>query len=237
MEPSASYEEVEIPLPEPIHGLDHLSGVLGVPEWWPTGERIAVVFAHGGGSDLADPLLVSLANALTERSYLTLRFNFPFAEAGKRTTADSPEQLERAYKAALNILGRDPTALPARLIVGGMGLGARVAAGLVADRLEADGLFLLGFPLHPQGKPEKSDPEVLYRATAPTLFVQGTRDRRCEPNALRAALRRVGAPMELYDVEKADSAFRVPRRSGRTNEEVQAEVLGVLSNWIARRLR
>lgn len=236
MEPSATYEDVEIPLPEPIHGLDRLHGVLGIPEWWPTGERIAIVFAHSGTTDHTDPLIASLATRLTERSYLTLRFNFPFAEAGKRSASDSPAILERAYRAALNMLGRDPTALPARLIVGGLGLGGRVAAGLVADRLQADGLFLLGFPLHPQGKPEKSDPDVLFRATAPMLFVQGTRDRRCERDALRTALRRVGAPIELYDVEDADHNFRVPRRSGRTNEEVQTEVFGVLASWIARRL-
>ena len=237
MEPSATFEELEIPLPEPIHGLDHVSGVLGIPEWWPTGERIAVVFAHGSGSSHEDSLISALCNALTERSYLTLRFNFPFAEAGKRATSDSPAVLERGFRAALNVLGRDPTALPARLIVGGMGLGGRVAAGLVADRLQADGLFLLGFPLHPQDKPEKSDPEVLFRATAPTLFVQGTRDRRCDAGALRRALRRVGAPIELYDVEEADSNFHVPRKSGRTDEQVQVEVFGVLSNWIARRTR
>ena len=74
-----------------------------------------------------------------------------------RATADSPAILERGYRAALNVLGRDPTALPAQLVVGGMGLGGRVAAGLVADRLQADGLFVLGFPLHPQDKPEKSE--------------------------------------------------------------------------------
>ena len=236
MEPRATYEEVEIPLPEPIHGLDHLSGVLGIPEWWPTGERIAVVFGHGSTSDYQDPLIAAVTDRLAARGYLTLRFNFPFAEAGKRSSADSPANLERGFRAALNLLGRDPTALPARLIVGGVGLGGRVAAGLVADRLQADGLFLLGFPLHPQSKPDKSDPEVLFRATAPMLFVQGTRDRRCDGQALRAALRRVGAPIELYDVEEADSNFRVPRRSGRTDEEIHAEVFRVLGGWIERRL-
>lgn len=236
MEPSATYEAVEIRLPEPIHGLDHVSGVLGIPEWWPTGERVAVVLAHASGSNHEDPLLASLATSLTERGYLTLRFNFPFAEAGKRSSSDTPAHLERGFRAALNILGRDPTARPARLIVGGIGLGGRVAAGMVADRLQADGLFLLGFPLHPQDKPDKSDPEVLFRATAPTLFVQGTRDRRCEPKALRNALRRVGAPMELYDVQDADSNFHVTRKSTRTDEEIQREVFGVLAGWIERRL-
>jgi len=237
MEPSATFEELEIPLPEPVHGLDHVSGVLGIPEWWPTGERIAVVFAHAGASDHEDPLISAVCRGLTERSFLTLRFNFPFAEAGKRAASDSAAVLERGYRAALNVLGRDPTALPARLVVGGMGLGGRVAAGLVADRLQADGLFLLGFPLHPQDKPEKSDPDVLFKTTVPSLFVQGTRDRRCTSGALRQALRRVGTPIELYDVEEADSVFHVPRKSGRTDEEVHGEVFGVLSNWIARRTR
>lgn len=236
MEPTAQFEELDIPLAEPVHGCSTVKGVLGIPEWWPTGDRVAVVFAHGGPSDLDDPLIVVLSRTLTERGYLTLRFNFPFAEAGKRSSSDSPEVLERGYRAALNALGRDPTALPARLFVGGVGIGSRVAAGLVADRLHADGLFLLGFPLHPQDKPEKSDPDILFRSTTPMLFVQGTRDRRCQGGALRDALRRVGAPIEIYDVADADSAFHVPKKSGRTDEQVQAEVLGVVSGWLARRL-
>jgi predicted alpha/beta-hydrolase family hydrolase len=236
MEPSTQFEQIRIPLSEPIHGRDSLSGVLGIPEWWTTGERIAVAIAHGGPSNFEDPLIIALADALTEKGYLTLRFNFPFAEAGKRCIADSPESLLRGFSAALNALGRDPTALPASLFVGGVGLGGRVAAGLVANRLHAKGLFLLGFPLHPQDKPEKSDPDVLFRSTTPMLFIQGSRDRRCNGTALRNALRRVGAPVELYDVEEADSAFHVPKKSGRTNEQVQAETFRVLSTWLARRL-
>jgi uncharacterized protein len=236
MEPTAQFEELDIPLAEPIHGRESVRGVLGIPEWWPTGERVAVVIAHGSSSSYEDPLVATLATGLAERSYLTLRFNFPFAEAGKRSSSDSPIHLERGFKAALNALGRDPTALPARLVVGGVGLGGRVAAGLVANRLRADGLFLLGYPLHPQDKPGQSDPEILYRATAPMLFVQGTRDRRCDGKALRSALRRVGAPIELHDVEEADSSFHVPKKSGRSNEDVQTEVFSVLANWIARRL-
>jgi predicted alpha/beta-hydrolase family hydrolase len=237
MESKALLEEIMIPLTEPIHGRTELHGVLGIPEWWPTGERVAVVIAHGGPSNFEDPLISTLTEKLTERDYLTLRFNFPFAEAGKRSSADSPEMLSRGFRAALNMLGRDPTALPARLFVGGVGLGGRVAAGLVADLLHADGLFLLGFPLHPQDKPEQSDPDVLFRTTAPMLFIQGTRDRRCNGAALRNCLRRVGAPVELYDVEDADSAFHVPKKSGRTDEQIQAETYDVLSTWLARRLR
>ena len=237
MESSAQFQEIEVQLPEPVHGLWHVRGVLGVPEWWPTGERVAVVFAHGCGSDLDDPLIVALTRALTARSFLTLRFNFPFAEAEMRSSADSALALERSFRAALNALGRDPAALPARLFLGGIGIGAKAAAGLVADPVHADGLFMLGFPLHPQDKPAQADPEALFRSTSPMLFIQGERDRRCEGAALRKALRRVGAPMELYDVAEADGSFRVPRRSPRTQDEIQAEVFSVLINWMMRKLR
>ncbi|HPG24443.1 MAG TPA: hypothetical protein PLW10_02335 [Myxococcota bacterium] len=236
MQPRANFEDVQIPLPEPVHGIGSVRGVLGVPEWWPTGERIAVVFGHSSVGSFEDPLVAALASGLAERGYLTLRFNFPFAEAGKRAASDPPLVLERAYRAAIAVLGRDPTALPARLVLGGVGLGARVAAGLVADRVHADGLFLLGFPLHPQDKPDKADPEVLFKATSPMLFVQGTRDRRCDGEALRTALRRVGAPIELYDVEEADANFHVPKRSARDEAQIHSEVFSVLSAWIARRL-
>ncbi len=236
-ESKVQLEELMIPLAAPIHGRSEVHGVLGIPEWWPTGGRVAVVLAHGGTGDYEDPLLAMLSKKLTGLDYLTVRFNFPFAEARKRSSADSTENLERGFRAALNALDRDPTALPAKLFVGGIGLGGRVAAGLVADRLHADGLFLLGFPLHPQDKPEQSDPNVLFRTTAPMLFVQGTRDRRCNGVALRASLRRVGAPIELYDVDEADSAFRIPKKSGRSTEQIHAEVYNVLSTWLSRQLR
>lgn len=236
MESSSQFEEVEIPLAEPIHGLTQVRGVLGIPEWWPTGERTAVLLAHGANSHHADPMLERIAERLTENNLMTLRFNFGFAEAGKRSSGDSPAQLERAFRAALSFLGRDPEARPMRLLVGGVGLGARVAAGLMADRLHADGLFLLGFPLHTRGKPAESDADVLFRVTAPMLFLQGTRDRRCDATALRDALRRVGAPFELYDVAEADSSFGLAKKSSRIQEEVHDEVYHVLSHWIARRL-
>ena len=236
MDPSPQFEKVSISLSEPIHGQNDLSGVLGIPEWWPTGERVAVLLAHSANSNHEDLLLERIANGLTENNLMTLRFNFGFAEAGKRSTSDSPAQLDRAFRAALNLLGRDPTARPMRLLVGGIGLGARVAAGLMADRLHADGLFLMGFPLHARGKPAESDADVLFRVTAPTLFLQGNRDRRCDAAALRNALRRVGAPFELHDVAEADSSFGVSKNSARTEEEVHTEVYHVLSRWIARRL-
>jgi predicted alpha/beta-hydrolase family hydrolase len=126
----------------------------------------------------------------------------------------------------------DPMAVPAHLFIGGIGLGAQVAAELAGTRVRIDGLLLLGFPLHPQGKPEKAQPEMLYRVVAPMLFAQGTRDRHCDIDVLRRTLSRVGAPTSLFNAEEADHRFKVLKKSHRTAEEVQLELLNTVEAWI-----
>lgn len=233
MEPSARYEDVKIPLAEPVHGLDAVSGVLGMPEWWPTGARAGVVLAHGSTGSYQDPLLVELHRALSERKYLTLRFNFPFAEAQKKRP-DPPHVLDRTMRSAIALLGRDPTAAPAHVFLAGKGLGSRVAADLAASGPRVDGVVLLGYPLHAPGATEPSKVEHLFRIVSPLLFVQGTRDKRCDLSALRRTLTRVGTPTALHVVQEADQSFHVPKKSGRTDAEVVEEVLAVMDTWMHR---
>ncbi len=111
VEPSARFEEIKIPLHESVRGVTEVSAVLGVPQWWPTGQRVGVVFAHGLGRDMSDPVLEFLQNALTERRCLTLRFNFPFGETGKKRP-DPPEVLQRTFRAAIATMSQDPNAAP-----------------------------------------------------------------------------------------------------------------------------
>jgi len=231
VETSARLEELRIPLPEPVHGLQHVSAVLGIPRWWPTGARVGVVWAHDAGSSLADPLLAHLQAQLTERRCLTLRFNFPFAEAGTRRP-DPQQTLRRVMRSAIAALGRDPSAAPGKLFVGGMGLGALAAADLSAARVRVDGLCFLGFPLHPPDRPALANTEPLSRVVAPMLFVQGARDRRCDLATLKQRLSHVGAPTALHVCPEADHRFRVLKKSGRSDAEVRDEVLAVVETWI-----
>jgi hypothetical protein len=231
VEPSARFEEVKIPLSEPALGVEEVSGVLGVPRWWPTGARVGVVLAHDASGSMADPLVEQLHRDLTELRYLALRFNFPFAEAERRRP-DPVRVLRRAYRAAMGALGRDPGAAPAHVFLGGVGLGAQVACDLAGSRVRADGLVILAYPLHPVGKPEKVHADQLYRVVCPMLFVQGTRDRRCDLDALRRTLLRVGAPTTLHICEEADHRFHVPKKSARAPEDVQRELLATLDGWI-----
>ena len=231
VEPASRYEQIKIPLSETIHGVDAVSAVLGIPRWWPTGSRVGVVLAHGAGSDMSSEPIESLHRSLTERRYFCLRFNFPFAEAGKRKP-DALPVLRRTMRAALGALGRDPTASPAHLFLGGIGLGGQVAADLAAARVRVDGLFLMAYPLHPAGKPEELQPEQLFRIVSPALFVEGDRDPTCDIETLRQTLVRVGAPTVLRVIQEADRQFKVLKKSGRTQPEVLEQMANALDEWI-----
>jgi predicted alpha/beta-hydrolase family hydrolase len=231
VEPSSRLQEVQIPLDEPVGDVAAVSGLLGVPEWWPTGSRIGVVIGHGSGRDLDDPLITAVQRGLTERKVLALRFNFPFAQA-RKPRPDPLPVLERAFRHAVAVLARDPSAAPAHLFIGGMGIGAQAAVQCAAARMRVDGVFALGYPLHSRDQPDKNvRADALFRIVAPILFVQGTRDRNCDLDALRRTLTRVGAPKTLHVIDEADGALAVPRRSGRPAESVHAEVLEAIDVW------
>ena len=68
----------------------------------------------------------------------------------------------------------------------------------------------------------------------PALFLQGTRDALCDLDLLRAALELYGGAHELHVVDGADHGFDVLARSGRTADEVRAELARVVLDWVER---
>lgn len=227
MEATVKLESLQIPVTPELS----VSGAVGIPQWWPTGRRVGVVLAHDSSGSFEDELVVRVHHALAERGFLTLRFNFPYAQQGRRRPDGAPA-LERAYRAATASLLRDPQNAPARLVLGGVGLGGRVAAQIVAQGLKADGLLFLSYPLHPAGKPARQRADALFRIICPMLFVQGTRDPTCRLDRLRLLLRRIGATTYLHVVEDGDHGFRLTKRNTRPAEEVEQEVVGAVDTFI-----
>ena len=158
-------------------------------------------------------------------------FNLPFAEAQKRRPDEMPV-LRRAMRSAVGALGRDPTAAPGHLFLGGHGLGGQVAADLASARVRVDGLFLMAYPLHPANRPEQLQPEQLFRIVSPALFLQGDRDNTCDVETLRQTLVRVGAPTSLQVIAAADRHFKVLKKSGRKQDEVYVQLCDLLDDWI-----
>ncbi|MBW2384046.1 MAG: hypothetical protein JRG92_10445 [Deltaproteobacteria bacterium] len=237
MQQAAKFEEITIGLPEPLGGVDSISAVVGIPEWWPTGSRVAVAIAHDADADLNDPLIECMQRDLAARKLLSIRFNFPFAESGAPADENDSETLDLAYRAALSILGRDAAAAPSHLFLGGMGIGGRVAAGLSTARVETDGVFLLGYPLHAPDQPDKPEAEHLYRVIPPMLFVQGDADPRCDLPTLRRCLSRVGTQTTLRIVESADHGLLAPGKSESEDLAARHAVSGVVASWIEKILQ
>src|SRR4029450_13143518 len=100
VEPTARFEQVRIPLREPVHGLEAVAGILGIPEGWPAGARVGAALRPG--SQKEDPLLEFLQQQLTERKFLTLRFQLPFVEAEKKRPDPAPVLLN-TYRSAVTL--------------------------------------------------------------------------------------------------------------------------------------
>jgi predicted alpha/beta-hydrolase family hydrolase len=195
--------------------------------------RTACLLAHGAGADMESPFLDRLGARLGRR-HPTVRFNFLYKELGRRAPDPAP-RLEATYRAVVAAV-EARRGLPARrLVAGGKSMGGRIASHLAAAGQPLAGLVFLGYPLHPAGRPERLRDAHLPRITCPMLFVQGTRDRLCDLDRLVRVLPRLAAPHTLHVIEGADHAFRVPKRSGRTVEEVVDEIAGVVAGWVTAR--
>ena len=193
----------------------------------------AVVLAHGAGNDMHSPFLSAIHLGLAERGLLSVKFNFPYAEQGRRAPDRMP-RLEAAWQGVLAAVRGDPELAPGRLFLGGKSMGGRVASHLAAAGADCDGLLFLGYPLHPAGKPERLRDGHLADIGCPMLFVEGTRDPLCRLELLRPVLARLGARARLHLIEGGDHSFRVLERSGRTDEEALSEAVEIVREWLER---
>lgn len=193
----------------------------------------AVLLAHGAGADMHSANLAAFADALAVAKIPVLRFNFPYVTAGRKSP-DRAAVLDAAVREAHAELMRR-TKLPAdRLVLGGRSMGGRYASMLAADpAIGALGLLLLGYPLHPPGKPDQPRVEHFPQLRMPVLFVSGTRDAFGTPAELRAAARAITGPVTWHWIESADHSFRPSKRAtGRTIADVLPEAATAAVDWV-----
>lgn len=144
----------------------------------PVGARHTVLLAHGAGAPMDSASMTANAQALANSGLRVARFEFDYMAGRRKTAGRKPppraERLIPEYITAVNAL-----AATGPLIIGGKSMGGRVAS-MIADDLYASGkivgLLCLGYPFHPQGKPDQLRIGHLTMMETPTLIVQGTRD-------------------------------------------------------------
>jgi len=200
----------------------------------PAGAKACYVFAHGAGADMNHAFMASIAQGLAERGIASLRFNFPFMEQGSKRP-DSPTVAHAAIRAAVAEAARHMPGVP--LFAGGKSYGGRMSTqAQAAEPLPGvKGLVLLGFPLHPAGKPSTERAAHLAGVKLPMLFLQGTRDGLADLDLITQTTEKLGNKASLHIVEGADHAFHVLVRSGRTDAQVREELCDTMAAWMAKR--
>lgn len=224
--PKAESNPVTIAVPEK----GTVSGLLDMPK----SARAIYVLAHGAGAGMTHPFLAKFAALMSERGIATLRYQFPYMEAGSKRP-DSPKVAEAAVHAAVAEATRLALKLPA--FAGGKSFGSRMSSGAEAHGpMGIKGLAFLGFPLHPPGAPATTRGDHLADVKVPMLFLQGTNDEFAELDLLKPLVKGLGKRATLHLVEEANHSFRVPAKTGRKEADVMAELADTLSAWIDRQI-
>ena len=205
-----------------------------------------LVLAHGAGAGQTSEFMAGFATGLASRGLDVVTFNFPFTERGKRLPDPQPV-LEACYRAVLAHLAADPEGRARPLFIGGKSLGGRMASHVAAARDVGDaaidawwdrlrGLVLIGYPLHPPGKPQQVRVSHLPHIIHPMLVVQGARDAFGTPSELRLFFDVLPAASEIYTVEQGNHSLEVPKRSGLSQAEAFGAAQDRIVAWVTERL-
>jgi uncharacterized protein len=195
-----------------------------------------LVLAHGAGADQRHRVLKTLASGIAARGVDVVTFNFLYTEQRRRTPDRAPV-LEDTWTAVINAIAAD---LPpsTRLAIGGKSMGGRIASQVLAQRPDTpqwarvSGLVLLGYPLHPPGKPDQLRTAHLPQLRVPVLLVQGTRDAFGTREEVLPVFQALPTRVDVELIEQGDHSFAVPKSSGVTEADVLARVCDRVASWI-----
>jgi predicted alpha/beta-hydrolase family hydrolase len=180
---------------------------------------------------MTHPFIDSFASGLRERAIASLRFQFPYMEAGLKRP-DPPILAQAAIRAAV---AKARLLFPGlALVAGGKSFGGRMTsqAAAASPMPGLRGIGFLGFPLHPPGRPSLDRAEHLRNVRVPMLFLQGTRDRLADVALMAEAARQLGDRATLRLLEGADHSFHAPGRNAHSDAEIQREMLDAFAVWV-----
>jgi predicted alpha/beta-hydrolase family hydrolase len=204
-----------------------IRGVLGVPKS-ATLDAI-LVLAHGANNNMDHPLIAGVHERLARQGVVTVRFNFPYMEEGRKHPDPDPA-LEGVFRLVVDYVGEMEEFRGLEMFLGGKSMGARLAAQIVAQDVGANGLVFLGYPLHAPGKPEKLRDQALYMLPCPCLFIEGGRDPFCHLDRLGQVLSHMPVSPCLHVLPGLGHSYEPP--GGHLAPETVEEVTRVVLGWL-----
>jgi predicted alpha/beta-hydrolase family hydrolase len=193
----------------------------------------ALILGHGAGAGQQSGFMVAFARALSALGADVVTFNFLYTELGRRIPDRAPA-LEACFRAVIDVVRRDVTGAATGLFIGGKSMGGRIATQVAAaDRqLAIDGLVLLGYPLHPPGRPAERRDKHLALIGRPMLFVQGSRDAFGTPAELEPLLATFTPPPAMQIVDGGDHSFKLARRDPTAQAAAYAIAQEAIVAWM-----
>ena len=195
----------------------------------PTGtasKNVRVILAHGAGAGQRHPFIAGVARQLAKAGVDAWTFNFPYMEQ-KRRAPDRAPVLEDCFRRAI-AFARESADAPDALFIGGKSMGGRIATHLAAQADQMNGVFALGYPLHPPGKPEQLRTAHLGAIRVPVLIVQGARDAFGTPAELSQAIGAMKVHVTLEVVEGGDHSLAT---RGRSADQLYEWLARVITEW------
>jgi len=178
------------------------------------------------------PFMNYFQTELTNRGFLTIKFNFDYMEQRRRVPDPQPK-LQARYRAVVADVVAEHK--PRRLIIGGKSMGGRVASYVAGNISEVSGLVFLGYPLHPPGKPDQMRDAHLYDLEKPMLFISGTKDTFAGRPLLERVVGQIGERATLVWIEGGDHSLKTSKKgtdSLRTAADKIEEWIGSLARRI-----
>ncbi|MEM9027380.1 MAG: alpha/beta family hydrolase [Pseudomonadota bacterium] len=141
-----------------------------------------ILLAHGAGAPMDSPFMNMFANDASAHNLTVARFEFAYMAqrrtGGQKRPPSPVAQLCDEYRTTLRAY-REQCGDDAAILIGGKSMGGRVAS-MIADEAFAAGqiagVVCLGYPFHPQSKPEVLRTDHLRETVCPMLILQGERD-------------------------------------------------------------
>ena len=193
-----------------------------------------VILGHGAGANMHHAHMQSLSDALATHGVETLRYHFPYMEAGGGRT-DKLDNCLDTIAQAIELAKTLSPSLP--LFLAGHSFGGRMSshyAALQNDRL-IRGMIYFSFPLHPAGKPGTDRAAHLPEVKVPQLFLSGDRDKLAELALLKPVITALNNA-ELHLLDTADHSLKILKRTRQNPEDIYEEVGRVAAAFINRHL-
>jgi uncharacterized protein len=193
----------------------------------------ALILGHGAGAGQRSAFMVDFARAISSLGVDAITFNFPYTEQRRRIPDRAPV-LEACYRAVIASVHAWLPAAKRALFIGGKSMGGRIATQVAAadPTLPIAGLVLLGYPLHPPGRPTERRDKHLPAVGRPMLFVQGARDAFGTPAELAPIVETIGSSASIHVVAGGDHSLKLARKDPAAQAAAYDDVQRTMVEWM-----